>query len=720
MGSEYLSCMRIVTVIVLACMAIITAGCGKKESSSPYQGYAGSRSCKECHERFYHLWEPSHHGKAMQPYTDTLATNSLTPQSEPIAIGDVKYMVDISPGKGFMIETKGAKQKKYKIEHAMGGKNVFFFLTPMERGRLQVMPLSYNINTREWYDTTASMVRHFNLEEDEAIHWTDPLLTFNTACFNCHVSQLTKNYDFDTDTYKTVWLEPGINCEACHGPAEEHNRVCREAMKRGEVPKDLKILSWKDLTVEQKNDACAVCHAKMGPLTPKFITGDRLFDHYDLVCMEDRDYYPDGRDLGENYTQTSWMMSPCVKSGKLDCTYCHTSSGRFRFKDKPNNSCMPCHKERVANIKTHTHHSHKEDNSPSCVSCHMPMTEFGRMNRSDHSMRPPSPAASIEFGSPNACIICHSGKKPEWAAELVKKWHPDQKWTERIISEGRLVQWARDEKWGHLPEILEYIQAKDSDEIVVTSLIRLLYSCRETSKRPAIKQALENKSPLVRAAAVTTIGGYDMDAVRAILPRLDDEYRLVRIRAANSLQNYPRDMLPPDSRKRLEEVEKELMTSMTCRPDHWGNHYNLGNYWIQRGEAEKGLESLETAIRMRPDVIIPYVNASIALSQMGNPEKAYTYLRKAYSVDPDNGTINFNLGLLMAERKDMISAEKHLRKALKDNSVMPQAAYNLAVIVGARNPAEAATLCEKALKATPGNEKYKQAMKYYKNLAERY
>jgi hypothetical protein len=36
-------------------------------------GYAGSQSCRECHERFYDLWSTSHHGLAMQPYTSELA-----------------------------------------------------------------------------------------------------------------------------------------------------------------------------------------------------------------------------------------------------------------------------------------------------------------------------------------------------------------------------------------------------------------------------------------------------------------------------------------------------------------------------------------------------------------------------------------------------------------------------------------------------------------------
>ena len=56
-----------------------------------------------------------------------------------------------------------------------------------------------------------------------------------------------------------------------------------------------------------------------------------------------------------------------------------------------------------------------------CVSCHMPMTDFARMNRSDHSMLPPAPAATIEFGSPNACNSCHKDKDTAGRPN-VKQW----------------------------------------------------------------------------------------------------------------------------------------------------------------------------------------------------------------------------------------------------------------------------------------------------------
>ncbi|MBM3853616.1 MAG: hypothetical protein FJ399_10725, partial [Verrucomicrobia bacterium] len=45
--------------------ALLAAEPPPAPSSPP--GYAGSQSCRECHERFYNLWSTSHHGLAMQP-----------------------------------------------------------------------------------------------------------------------------------------------------------------------------------------------------------------------------------------------------------------------------------------------------------------------------------------------------------------------------------------------------------------------------------------------------------------------------------------------------------------------------------------------------------------------------------------------------------------------------------------------------------------------------
>ena len=54
------------------------------------EGYAGSWSCRECHEKFYQLWAPSHHGLAMQPVTPEFLTK-LEAQKIPIIVKDHRY-----------------------------------------------------------------------------------------------------------------------------------------------------------------------------------------------------------------------------------------------------------------------------------------------------------------------------------------------------------------------------------------------------------------------------------------------------------------------------------------------------------------------------------------------------------------------------------------------------------------------------------------------------
>jgi hypothetical protein len=122
--------------------------------------YAGSESCIECHQKFYQLWAPSRHGLAMQPYTPEFAKANLTPQQKDVVIGKYRYRANIGLQAGGVLETdpKGKKQK-YPILHALGGKNVYYFLTPLERGRLQTLPVAYDVHTKQWFDTAAPALR---------------------------------------------------------------------------------------------------------------------------------------------------------------------------------------------------------------------------------------------------------------------------------------------------------------------------------------------------------------------------------------------------------------------------------------------------------------------------------------------------------------------------------------------------------------------------------
>ncbi len=690
---------------------------GDPKTPGEFKGYAGSASCIECHERFYKLWSTSFHGLAMQPYSAKLAVEKLTPQAKDITIGKYRYRMDVSPTGGFMTERGPSGKKTYRIEHVMGGKNVFYFLTTLEKGRLQTLPVAYDVNRKEWFDTAASGIRHIPDRRPEApFHWKDPEYTFNSQCYSCHVSQLSTNYDPKADAYRTVWREPGINCEACHGPSEEHNRVFREAPK-GTVPADIRIISWKTFTPAQRTDTCAPCHAKMVPLTNTFMPGDRFFDHYDLVTLENPDYYPDGRDLGENFTHTTWLTSPCVKSGKLDCLHCHTSSGRYRFKarEKLNHDCLPCHEERVKNAPSHTKHT-PDTPGNRCVSCHMPMTEFARMRRSDHSMLPPVPAATVAFKSPNACNLCHADKDAGWADGNVRKWRK-RDYQAPFLHRAGLVDAARKREWSRLPETGVYLKSADRDEVFAASLIRLLRACPRPEKWPMILAAMEDLSPMVRSAAAEALADNPSGRAReALIKAAGDGYRLVRVRAAAALAGIPPAAIGEGDRGSVDRALEEYVNSLAIRPDHWTSHYNMGNYYMKAGLPKEALSAYGAAAKLDPRTPVPLVNMSIAYARLGDSKNAEQSLRKALKLDPQNAAAHFNLGLLLAEQKKMKEAEKELRLALKHDSQMAEAAYNLGVITAKDQQAESLAMLRKAYGLSP-NAKYAYTLAFYERKA---
>jgi tetratricopeptide (TPR) repeat protein len=698
-----------VTLVSLCTMAFSQAPAA--QATPP--GLAGSASCRECHEKFYELWSTSFHGLAMQPFTDALAQKDLAPQPVEITIGEYGYRADLTPGAACVQERGPEGVKALPIAHAMGGKNVYYFLTPTERGMLQTLPIAFDMRKKEWFDTAASGMRHAPGHATEPVSWRDRLYTFNTSCYGCHVSQLSTNYTADTDSYHTTWAEPGINCETCHGPSEEHARTFREAPE-DTPPAELKLISTNALTVQQRNDLCAPCHAKMTPITPSFMPGERFLDHYGLVTLEDPDYYPDGRDLGENYTYTSWIMSPCVKSGQLDCMHCHTSSGRYRFSDPAlaNNACMPCHEDHVADPEAHTHHKN-DDTGGQCISCHMPKTEFARMTRSDHSMRPPMPAATMAFDSPNACNLCHTDKDAAWADAYVREWRA-RDYQEPVLKIARLIQEARRQDWTHLSQMLSYVATDNSDDVFKASLVRLMAACDDNRAWMVLIDAVRDISPLVRAAAAETLEGFlAPDAVINLLKATGDDFRLVRVRAAAALAALPREDVPERAINAFDAAMAEFLTSLQSRADDYASHYNLGNYYAARDDVDQAMTAYETAVRLNGTFVAPLVNASLILNREGRQEDAERALTRALEIDPASAPAHFNHGLLLAETGRLEKAETALRRAFELDPQMAEAAYNLGVILAQRGSAESIACCRKAWELRPSNANYGYTLGFY-------
>jgi tetratricopeptide (TPR) repeat protein len=676
----------------------------------------GSAACRSCHEKFYGLWAGSWHGLAMRPYSDDFAAANLTAETTDVVVGQATYRAEIGPGEGWVRERIGDVEKRYRVVEALGGKDVFYFLTEFDRGRLQALPVAYDARQREWFDMAGSGAPHAAAPGSGPLDWKDWRFTFNTACRGCHVSQVANAYDPQTDAYRTTWTEPGVNCETCHGPGQAHVQACLAA-PAGKPPDDLHIVRIKrDFDHAQTNALCGACHAKATPITASFAPGDRFSDHFELAAYENADFYPDGRDLGENYTYTSWSRSPCVASGALDCLHCHTSSGRYRFVDAAhaNDACLPCHAATVADAAGHSHHPDATPGSR-CVACHMPTTAFARMRRSDHSMLPPVPAASAVYGSPNACTNCHANRDAAWADAAVRGWY-GRDYQARPLDEAALIAAARRGDWGRLADILAYLDSPNANEVMKASLLRLLQPCPDQRKWRTILEAAKSPSPLVRAAAVEALAALpNRPAVEALVAAAADDSRLVRVRAAAALAGLPADALrlTPEQGRAVKAADDEQFASLSVGPDLWTSQYNLGNDYMSRGDLPRAVAAFEAASRLDPSSAPPLVNAALAYSRLGRNDQAEAALATALKLDPDNAAANFNMGLLQAELGDAAAAERRLRAALRADPAMMEAAYNLGVLLAPDRPGEALGFLRQAAGGAPHEPKYAYTLAFF-------
>jgi hypothetical protein len=242
---------------------------------------------------------------------------------------------------------------------------------------------------------------------------------------------------------------------------------------------------------------------------------------------------------------------------------CHNSNGSYKFDgQKANNACLPCHETIVKNVPAHSHHVTVE-----CAGCHMPTTEFARMPRTDHSMRPPMPAATLAFGSPNACNLCHTEKDAAWADEKVRQWNTND-YQAPVLQRAGLIAAARKGDWSKLPEMVQYLASPQRQEIWAASLIQLLRGCELEAKWAGIAPCLKDPSPLVRAAAADALAGRPSGGhISALLDATRDDYRIVRIRAANALAGVPEQAVPEENRPALKAATEELIASFSARTD---------------------------------------------------------------------------------------------------------------------------------------------------------
>jgi tetratricopeptide (TPR) repeat protein len=192
-----------------------------------------------------------------------------------------------------------------------------------------------------------------------------------------------------------------------------------------------------------------------------------------------------------------------------------------------------------------------------------------------------------------------------------------------------------------------------------------------------------------------------------------DEYRLVRIAAAQSLSSIPEALQDKPGDTGYFTALNEYIRSITTRPDDWSSHATLGNFYFNRQDYDNAIRHYNYSTKLFPENVGAYVNCGFVYTLKGNVQQAEAQFRKALAYEPENEGANLNYALLLGEMGRLEEAEKAFSRVLGINPASSVAAYNLSIITSDRNLDEAILFAELAAINDPMNPKYPYTLGYF-------
>lgn len=339
-------------------------------------GYVGSARCASCHDQTYHTWQTTLHANLIQ-----------NPATNPNAI--IADFNRLDPDLGFT---------EAEVAYTIGSRWKQQYLTQTETGDFYILPAQWNVETETWTP--------YHPDDWQTREWRQ-------ECGTCHVTGL----DMETGGF----VEFGIGCESCHGPAAEH---VADPEAGG-------------IFAEVDDQVCGACHSRGKspegyPFPATYRPGDVLSDHFSFTTAAD-DLWPDGSAKQNHQQYLDWQLgSPMALSNKTNCVSCHAvhdngaSSGQLVLPG--NEVCLQCHEDKRAIIEHAPYHDQAASKHDFlCSDCHMPemATSAVSYDIHNHSFLQPNPENSLAHGGlqamPNACNNCHTTAEegPIWATETI-------------------------------------------------------------------------------------------------------------------------------------------------------------------------------------------------------------------------------------------------------------------------------------------------------------
>ncbi|MHC5070256.1 MAG: tetratricopeptide repeat protein [Planctomycetota bacterium] len=677
------------------CLLTLSA-CGDEQvlPTAPAK-YVGGAACVSCHEREHRLWKNSHHDLAMQPATDeTVLGNFDGVTFEHHGVESKFYRT----GEEFFVRTDGPDGilREYQVMYTFGAWPLQQYLIEFPRGRLQALSICWDTRPKE-----DGGQRWFHLYPDEQsdhndeLHWTGLRHNWNYSCAECHSTNLQKNYDQKSDTYRTTWSDIDVSCEACHGPGSEHVKWAKQepppkGPSQGLVMTFGSIGAWSfepDAAIAVRDaplashiqvETCARCHSRRTSVHGKWTPGQPSLDVHLPALLTDRLYHADGQIEDEVFVYGSFLQSKMYHKG-VTCNDCHDSHS-LNVVVPGNALCVRCHKSTTYDVKSHHFHE-PGTRGASCIKCHMPLKHYMVVDpRRDHSLRIPRPDLSVRLGTPNACNRCHGHRSAEWSVEWMAKWYPDSKpgphYGEALYQARRSAVGAADALRGvaadrELPAIaratalseLAELEGSPTPEVVAT-----------------LSAGLRDESPLVRLGALMGLQSVRDIRQRAAmaLPLVADPMRVVRIEAARALAPMAGNILGAE-RQAVDKAVQEYIDAQLFNADQPFGHFNLGLFYSDLGRHEEAEAAYRVALDRNPRSVRAHANLADLYRVHQRDDEAEKVLWQGVSRVPDSAELHHAFGLLLIRQQRRETAMQHLQKAAELRPENPRFSYVFAV-----------------------------------------
>ena len=626
-------------------------------------------------------------------------------------------------GAAYVVRTDGqdGRLADFEVRYTFGVYPLQQYLLELPGGRLQALSIAWDARPgteggQRWFH----LYPREQIAHGDELHWTGPQQNWNFMCADCHSTDLERNYDAATRSYRTSWSDMDVSCEACHGPGSAHVEWARRAAGRKPRAGDSmgltvsfrerKARAWAvnpatgsarphagPLTAEIQT--CAPCHSRRTLVATGYRPGSPFYDHYLPDHLDTTLYFPDGQQREEVYEWGSFLQSRMYHAG-VTCSDCHDPhSGRLRATG--NALCAQCHDP--ARFDRREHHGHDPAKAGgSCVACHMPERSYMVIHRrGDHSLRIPRPDLTLTLGVPNACQSCHENRDARWAAAAVAHWHPEPKPGYQRFAfafGGRVDERGRDRG------LAQIVGDSTQPEIARAAAAGAIADGGGPDGVSAARSSLGDPSAWVRVGAVSALARLPLeDQLRLLPPLLDDPVRIVRLEAARVLAPVPAGALTGAARASFERAAEEYVASQRLHADRPEHRTNLGTFLAQRGRFAEAEAEFRAAIDLLPTYVPAWANFADMRRMEGRDTDAEALLREGLRRAPA-ASLHHALGLTLVRLRRTAEALPELALATRIEPADRSFAYVYAIALHSTGRTNDALVeIERALREAPGS-----------------